>query len=204
MWVESLARIRALTLPQVLMLLQILKWFISWQYRCESRLLGWPVVFLGLWVTSLTQSFVHQTSTNKRALEACRALLLINTYVLDLHSRTTHSALTDKMSSVVQSVQLFAYVFCEWFPFAFYRRTYNWLSRREKAIFWVASVLLVWVNPKFGTELGAIERKPYSRAPWDMGRIAAKGLANSAIATFAISIIPLMMILEKYGIDLLE
>lgn len=186
------------------MLLQILKWFISWQYRFESRLLGWPVVFLGLWITSLTQSFIHQTSTKKGALQACRALLFINTYVLALHFGSTRSALTDKTSSFVQSLQLFAYLFCEWFPFAFYRRTYNWLSRREKIIFWVASLLLVWVDPKFGREHGAMERKPYSRVLWDMGRIAAKGLAGSAIATVAISMIPVMMILEKFGIDLLE
>lgn len=156
----------------VLMLLQILKWFISWQYKFESRLLGWPVVFLGLWVTSLTQSFIHQTSTKKGALQACRALLFINTFV--------------------QGLQLFAYLFCEWFPFNFYRRTYNWLSRREKIIFWVASLLLVWVDPKLGREHGAIERKPYSRALWDMGRIAAKGFTGSAIAAVAISMIPLL------------
>lgn len=69
-------------------------------------------------------------------------------------------------------------------------------------IFWAASVLLVWVNPKFGREHQL--RKPHSRALWDMGRIAAEGLGNSAIATVVISMLPVLSLLEKCEIDIVE
>ena len=145
---------------------------------------------------------IHSSSADLRASFAGMQSTHIHQHVRIRAPICHRSTLTlENPSSILQAVYIPIVYFCDWFPFRFYRRSYNWISRREKIIFWAATVLLVWVSTDFARPFGEMKRKPWSRAPRDIARLASSALLNSVITILIVFMYPVLFILDRLGID---